>query len=161
MAYVPKGRGTIALGDPIGAPADLKDAIIGYQDFCDRHDWYPAFYQTLPDNLDVYKSLGFKAVKIGEEAIVDLKTFTTQGKPGRNLRNSLNRFGKQGYSTKFYQPPIANELLDKLKIISDRWLNEMQGSEKRFSALLVRLRLSTKLRNSDSRKPSGNNYCLC
>ncbi len=133
IAYVPKGRGAIALGDPIGAPEDLKDAIIGYQDFCQGNDWYPAFYQTLPHNLDLYKSLGFKAVKIGEEAIVNLHTFTTQGKAGRNLRNALNRFNKLGYSTKFYQPPIADELLDRLKVISDEWLNEMQGSEKQFS----------------------------
>lgn len=40
---------------------------------------------------------------------------------------------KLGYSTKFYQPAIAEELLDKLKIISDQWLHEMQGSEKQFS----------------------------
>ena len=133
MAYVPKGRGAIALGDPIGAAEDLKDAIIGYREFCLKNDWYPAFYQTLPDNLDLYKSLGFKAVKIGEEGIVDLKSFTTQGKPGRNLRNSLNRFGKLGYRVKFTQPPIADELLAKLKVISDRWLEEMQGSEKQFS----------------------------
>lgn len=133
IAYVPKGRGAIALGDPIGASEDLKDAIIGYREYCDRNDWYPAFYQTLPDNLDLYKSLGFKAVKIGEEGVVDLRTFTTKGKAGRNLRNSLNRFNKLGYRVEFYQPPIADELLDKLKIISDEWLNEMQGSEKRFS----------------------------
>jgi phosphatidylglycerol lysyltransferase len=133
IAYVPKGRGAIALGDPIGAPEDLKDAIIGYQEFCTQNDWYPAFYQTLPVHLDLYKTLGFKAVKIGEEAIVNLATFTTQGKAGRNLRNSLNRFNKLGYSTKFYQPPIADRLLDKLKIISDQWLSEIQGSEKKFS----------------------------
>ena len=133
IAYVPKGRGAIALGDPIGAVEDLKDAIIGYQEFCLKNDWYPAFYQTLSDNLDLYKSLGFKAVKIGEEGIVDLKNFTTQGKPGRNLRNSLNRFSKLGYQVRFYQPPISNELLDRLKIISDRWLQEMSGSEKQFS----------------------------
>ena len=72
-------------------------------------------------------------VKIGEEGIVDLNTFTTQGKPGRNLRNSLNRFSKLGYQVKFTQPPIADELLAKLKVISDRWLEEMQGSEKQFS----------------------------
>ena len=133
IAYVPKGRGAIALGDPIGASEDLKDAIMGYQEYCDRNDWHPAFYQTQPDNLDLYKSLGFKAVKIGEEAIVDLHTFTTQGKAGRNLRNSLNRFAKQGYQVKFYQPPIANELLVRLKVVSDQWLNEMEGSEKQFS----------------------------
>ena len=133
IAYVPKGRGAIALGDPIGAPEDFKDAVIGYQEFCLQNDWYPAFYQTLRDHLDLYKSLGFKAVKIGEEAIVDLHNFTTQGKAGRNLRNALNRFNKLGYCTKFYQPPIADELLNKLKIISDRWLNDVRGSEKQFS----------------------------
>lgn len=133
IAYVPKGRGAIALGDPIGAPEDLKDAILGYKEFCDRNDWYPAFYQTLPETLDLYKTLGFKAVKIGEEGIVDLRTFTTQGKPGRNIRNALNRFTKLGYKVDFYQPPIEDELLNKLKEISDRWLNEMQGSEKQFS----------------------------
>ncbi|MGK7882611.1 MAG: phosphatidylglycerol lysyltransferase domain-containing protein, partial [Crocosphaera sp.] len=62
-----------------------------------------------------------------------LPTFTTQGKAGRNLRNALNRFNKLGYQVKFRQPPITDELLDKLKIISDEWLNEMQGSEKQFS----------------------------
>lgn len=133
IAYVPKGRGAIALGDPIGVPEDLKDAIIGYSYFCELNDWYPAFYQTLPNHLDLYKTIGFKAVKIGEEAVVNLNNFTTQGKAGRNLRNALNRFHKLGYEVKFYQPPISNELLDKLKIISDRWLNEMQGSEKQFS----------------------------
>ena len=133
IAYVPKGRGAIALGDPIGVPEDLKDAIIGYQEFCIQNDWYPAFYQTGGDNLALYKTLGFKAVKIGEEAIVDLHKFTTQGKPGRNLRNSLNRFNKLAYRVKFYQPPIADELLDRLKMISDEWLNQMQGSEKQFS----------------------------
>ena len=133
IAYVPKGRGAISLGDPIGEPEDFKDAIIDYQEFCVQNDWHPAFYQTLPHNLHLYKSLGFKAVKIGEEAIVELHNFSTQGKAGRNLRNALNRFNKLGYSTKFYQPPITDELLDRLKIISDQWLNEMQGSEKQFS----------------------------
>ncbi len=133
IAYVPKGRGAISLGDPIGEPEDFKDAIIGYQEFCAQNDWYPAFYQTLPEHLHLYKSLGFKAVKIGQEAIVQLHNFSIQGKAGRNLRNALNRFNKLGYSTKFYQPPITDELLDRLKIISDQWLNEMQGSEKQFS----------------------------
>ncbi len=133
IAYVPKGRGAISLGDPIGNPEDLRDAVLSYREFCDYNDWYPAFYQTLPDNLELYKSLGFKALKIGEEAIVDLKNFSTQGKAGRNLRNSLNRFNKLGYQTKFYQPSISQELLDKLKIVSDQWLNQIQGSEKQFS----------------------------
>lgn len=133
IAYVPKGRGAVALGDPIGPPEDLKDAIIGYQNFCELNDWYPAFYQTFPHYLELYHALGFKSVKIGEEAIVDLHQFTTQGKAGRNFRNALNRFGKMGYQVKFYQPPVSDQLLTKLKAVSDEWLNTREGSEKQFS----------------------------
>lgn len=133
IAYVPKGRGAIALGDPIGADDDRQEVIIGFQHLCQVNDWYPAFYQTLPDDLELYQSLGFKALKIGEEAIVNLKTFTIQGKAGKNMRTAINRFKKLGYEVKFYEPPISDDLLSKLKVISDEWLKMMHGSEKQFS----------------------------
>lgn len=133
IAYVPKGRGAVALGDPIGPIEDRREAILGFQQFCQQNDWYPAFYQTLPDDLELYQTLGFKTLKIGEEAIVDLKTFTLQGKAGRNLRNSINRFAKLGYQPKFYAPPLDGELLQQLESVSDEWLKMMRGSEKKFS----------------------------
>ncbi|EDX77053.1 conserved hypothetical protein [Coleofasciculus chthonoplastes PCC 7420] len=133
IAYVPKGRGAIALGDPIGPKEDRKETIISFQEFCQRNDWYPAFYQTLPEDLEIYQSLGFKVLTIGQEAIVDLKAFTLQGKAGKNFRTTMNRFARLGYEVNFYQPSIANELLKELRVISDEWLKMMQGSEKQFS----------------------------
>lgn len=133
IAYVPKGRGAIALGDPIGPIEDRQEVLLSFQQFCQQNDWYPAFYQTLPNELDFYKSLGMDAIKIGEEAIIDLKAFTLQGKAGRNLRNAINRLTKLGYEVKFYQPPIAEGLLARLREISNEWLKMVQGSEKKFS----------------------------
>lgn len=133
IAYVPKGRGAIALGDPIGPPEDGQEAIVGFQQFCNRNDWYPAFYQTLPEYLHLYQSLGFQILQIGEEAIVDLKSFTLEGKSGRNLRTAVNKFTKLGYTVQFYQPPIAIELLKQLRVISDEWLRHVRGAEKKFS----------------------------
>lgn len=133
IGYVAKGRGAIALGDPIGAAADRKQVIIGFQQFCDRNDWYPAFYQTLPDDLELYHELGFKVLRIGEEAIVDLHTFSLKGKANQNLRNYKNRLTKAGYQVKFYQPPISEALLRQLRVVSDEWLKSMQGAEKKFS----------------------------
>lgn len=37
IAYVAKGRGAIALGDPIGTAEDRTEAIIGFQQFCNRN----------------------------------------------------------------------------------------------------------------------------
>jgi len=133
IAYVPKGRGAIALGDPIGPQADRADAIAGFQQFCQRNDWYPAFYHTLATHLDLYRSLGFKSLKIGAEAIVDLNTFTMQGKAGRPLRNAVNRMTKLGHRVEFYMPPLSDELLQELRTVSDEWLQMRHGSEKRFS----------------------------
>jgi phosphatidylglycerol lysyltransferase len=133
IAYVPKGRGAIALGDPIGPPEDRQEVIVGFQQFCANNDWYPAFYQTLPDDLEIYHSLGLQSLQIGEEAIVDLHTFTLEGKPGRNLRTSVNKMVKAGHRIEFYPPPIADKLLQELRSVSDEWLQMMQGSEKKFS----------------------------
>lgn len=133
IGYVPRGRGAIALGDPIGPIEDRQEVIVSFQQFCQRNDWYPAFYQTLPDDIDLYKSWGFQVVKIGEEAIVDLKGFTLQGKAGKNLRTAVNRMTKLGYEVRFYQPPIADDLLHQIKSVSDEWLQLVQGSEKKFS----------------------------
>jgi len=133
IAYVPKGRGAIALGDPIGPVEDRKEAILGFQDFCYRNDWYPAFYQTLPDDLEMYSNLGFRVVQIGEEAIVDLKNFTLKGKANQNLRTAINRLTKVGHQVKFYEPPLSLELMRQMKAVSDEWLQMVQGAEKQFS----------------------------
>ncbi len=133
IAYVAKGRGAIALGDPIGSVEDRKEVILGFQQLCERNDWYPAFYQTLPNDLELYQSLGLRVLRIGEEAIVDLHTFSLKGKANQNLRNYMNRLTKGGYQVKFYQPPISDPLLQKLRVVSDEWLKLMQGAEKKFS----------------------------
>lgn len=133
IAYVAKGRGAIALGDPIGPHEERQEAIAGFRQFCERNDWYPAFYQVLPDDLELYRESGFQVLQIGSEAIVELQTFTTQGKAGKNLRTAVNRLTKAGYEVKFYEPPISDDLLRQLKTVSDEWLQMMQGSEKQFS----------------------------
>lgn len=133
IAYVPKGRGAIALGDPIGPVADRKEAILGFQEFCDRNDWYPAFYQTLPDDIDLYYSLGFRVLQIGKSPIVNLSNFTLKGKANQNLRTAINRLTKVGHQIKFYEPPLSVELMQQMKAVSDEWLRMMQGAEKKFS----------------------------
>lgn len=133
VAYVAKGRGAIALGDPIGPDDDRRETIIGFQQFCFHNDWYPAFYQTLPDDVEVYRSLGFDALKIGEEAVVDLHTFTMDGKAGKNLRTAMNKMTKARHQVEFYQPPVSSELLRELRVVSDEWLQMVSGSEKKFS----------------------------
>lgn len=133
IAYVAKGRVAIALGDPVGVSTDLPAAVRGFREFCDRHDWHPAFYQTGSKHLSLYDSLGFRAVKIGEEAIIDLASFTLKGKANQNFRTALNKLSNAGFRVEFYPPPVSQSLLDQLEEISDEWLHFTKGAEKRFS----------------------------
>jgi phosphatidylglycerol lysyltransferase len=133
VPFVAKGRAAVTLGDPIGPAEDVAETIRGFMDFCQRNDWVPAFYQTLPDNIDVYKAAGLSVLAIGEEAVVDLTTFSLEGKTNKHLRNTINTLSKKGHRTEYIAPPLPAELLHELRAVSDEWLTLMHGSEKRFS----------------------------
>lgn len=127
------GRTAVTLGDPIGSPKDLLPSIEVFASLCQQNDWLPVFYQTLPKTLDLYKSVGFDALCIGYEGIVNLQTFTLEGKEAKALRSPVNKLRKAGYKFIVHEPPISNALLEELRAISDEWLTMMHGSEKRFS----------------------------
>jgi len=133
IAYVAKGRAAIALGDPIGHPDDQKEAIVSFQQFCNRNDWFAAFYEVLPDTLPLYQSLGYRWAQIGEEAIIDLHTFNLKGKANQDFRTAINKLTKAGYRLQVYEPPVDDGLIARLKPVSDEWLQSKQGSEKQFS----------------------------
>jgi len=133
IGYAMAGRTAVALGDPVGPGEDLLPAIQAFQELCKRNDWMPVFYQTLPDTLQAYKTAGFDAISAGEEGVVELATFSIEGKEGKPMRNALNKLTKAGHNFQVYDPPITDELLDELRSISEEWLTMMHGSEKSFS----------------------------
>ncbi|OGO31711.1 MAG: hypothetical protein A2Z16_10085 [Chloroflexi bacterium RBG_16_54_18] len=133
IAYAVKGRVALALGDPIGPEEDFNAALAAYLDMCALNDWQPAYYQVLPTHLGIYTTAGFDLLCVGQEGIVDLETFSLEGRSNKDLRSAVNRFTKLGYQTCYNAPPLSAELLAKLRQVSDEWLEDMQGSEKRFS----------------------------
>ena len=133
VAFAAKGRAAVALGDPIGPPADAAATIEGFKTYCARHDWQPAFYQTGSDYLEQYQATGFSTLHIGNASIVDLADFTISGRHNKSLRSNFNRFVKTGYRAEVHHPPLPTELLEELREISDEWLTMMHGREKRFS----------------------------
>ena len=133
VAYTIKNRTALALGDPIGPPGELENAILRFKEFCALNDWVAAFYQTLPDGLKAYRAAGFDAVCIGHEAIVHLENFSLVGGANKSMRTVVNRFSKLGYQAVVYEPPLSDEVLNELRAISNEWLTLVNGSEKRFS----------------------------
>ncbi len=133
VGYVAKAKTAVALGDPIGPTEDAAATITGFRNFCHSQGWQPAFYQTLPDYIDLYRAAGFDVVRTGHEAVVDLKPFTLEGKRGKPFRTPINKLTRMGYHADIIQPPLSRELLQELREVSDEWLVMMHGKEMRFS----------------------------
>jgi phosphatidylglycerol lysyltransferase len=133
VAYAVEGRVGMALGDPIGPARDFPASIAGFRTFCDTNDWIPAFYQTQPDTLQVYRDAGFQSLCIGHEGIVDLASFTLAGGENKNVRTMQNRLVRLGYRAEVIDPPVPGAMLHILRQISDDWLTMIRGTERRFS----------------------------
>ncbi|MDQ2687215.1 MAG: phosphatidylglycerol lysyltransferase domain-containing protein [Armatimonadota bacterium] len=134
VAYVPVGRQAIALGDPLGAPEDAPQAIQTFVSLCRRHDWQPAFYQTTAQHLSAYRQSGLKALKVGEDAVIDLSTFTLSGKRFQDLRTALNKMGKLGVRCVECSPDALDaDALAQMAEISEQWLRQHKGEEKTFA----------------------------
>ncbi len=133
IGYTVVGNIAVALGDPVGPPAEAQEVIEEFRDFCHRHDWYPVFFQVTEEFLPYYAQAGLEKLKIGEEAIIDLATFSLEGGAMKAVRQAVRRAERQGCRVEFHQPPLDEALLKRLKVISDAWLKSQHGTEKRFA----------------------------
>lgn len=133
ISHVVENRVALALGDPIGAADDVPASIAEYKSYCAANDWLTSFYQVMPTDLEVYKTAGYDALNLGQEAIVDLSTFTLDGSQNKTLRNSYNKMVKNGYHYDVVQPPFSPRMLRELNSISNEWLGSRGASEMRFS----------------------------
>lgn len=133
LMYARRGRSLVALYDPIGPTQPRAEMIWQFRDLCDFHHARPVFYQVRAENLPFYMDIGLTAIKLGEEARVDLHAFDldAKGKEMKDLRYTWNRGGRDGLSLEIYEPGQAP--LDELKVISDAWLSGKNVREKGFS----------------------------
>jgi phosphatidylglycerol lysyltransferase len=133
LAYRVGAHVAVALSDPVGPETEIVTIVSAFRAFCRKNDWRVAFYQALPDFLPIYAELGFHRLKIGEDAIVDLKQFTLQGADAKELRHTVNRTEKIGLGVRRWDPPIPPEVLQELRAVSDEWLQIPGRRERQFT----------------------------
>jgi len=135
VAFRTVARVAVCAGDPL-APVELQPtAIADFVATCDRRGWEPCFYQSAPGLRAAYRAAGLRLLKFGEEAIVDLSTFTLAVPQRANLRHEIARADRAGLTATVVPWATAEPLLRaELEPVSRAWLEERRsGPEMGFS----------------------------
>lgn len=133
LMYGVSGRSWVALGDPFGPEAVQRELAWRFREAADEHGGWPVFYEVSARHLPLYIDLGLTLLKMGEEAIVPLGSFSLEGGGRKGLRRTRRDLQNAGASFTIVPPSEVPALLDDLRVISDEWLTSKSTREKRFS----------------------------
>jgi phosphatidylglycerol lysyltransferase len=133
IMYAVQGRTWAALGDPVGPEERLTDLVRLFLERCADFGGIPVFYEVTRRHLHLYADFGLTFVKLGEEAVVDLTTFTLEGAQAAKHRQALRRLEKDGGVFRIVEPDGVPAIMSALRAVSDDWLAAKTGGEKGFS----------------------------
>ena len=123
----------VVCGDPIAAAGDVGALACEFVAFCARQDWQVCFYEVQPRHLPDYAPLDLMPVKIGEDAWIDLTTFTLTGSRMSDIRHAVNKVKRDG--TTFHVIDMTHDQLlwSALQVVEADWRTASGGVELRFS----------------------------
>lgn len=104
-----------------------------FDQFCEENGFVSIYYRVSTQSLEFYRKVGKKSLPVGEEAIVELKSFSLEGGKMKPTRNAINRLTSDGYEIKINLAPIKEGLLQKLEQVSDDWLKGLNKKEIAFT----------------------------
>ncbi len=128
------GDYAVVLEGPVCENTSQIPGIINeFESYCADNGLKTLYYRVDESTLPVFRAMNRKSIFIGQEGIVDVETFTLEGGDKKSTRNALNKLQVAGYTSKVAHPPIKEGLLQKLKAVSQEWLEEADRKETAFS----------------------------
>jgi lysyl-tRNA synthetase, class II len=129
----------LASGDPIGDPEAWPGAMHAFLDEAARHAWVPAVMGCGELGAEIWcREGGLTALEIGDEAIVEVGSFTLQGRAMRNVRQMVARVCRQGYVADIRRvADIDRDEIDRIVSRADSWRGS--PTERGFSMALGRV----------------------
>lgn len=104
LAYRVVGGVAIVAGDPIGKPSEREDLLRSFLDFAHDRGWRVAVLGASERDLGLYRSLGLRALYHGDEAVVETRAFSLEGRPIRKVRQSVHRLERAGFTARVLRP---------------------------------------------------------
>jgi lysyl-tRNA synthetase class 2 len=126
----------LASGDPVGARTATDAAIRSFLRDCAHNGWRPAVIGASGPVADRWRVQGVRRrVAIGDEAVLDVGSFTLASRPMRNVRQAVHRTHNAGVIV--HIGPMDSAQAAELEPVLRDWLNGRH--ERGFSMNLDRL----------------------
>jgi len=135
VAYAVRRSVALACGDPLAPAEVLAESAGGFVEHCRRNGWTPCVYDAAEENLPVYAALGLRSLKIAEEAVIDLPSFSLAGGKRATLRALAHKVTRAGLQVRPYERRRAHDAAvdEQLEEISEQWLAEKRLGEMGFT----------------------------
>jgi lysyl-tRNA synthetase class 2 len=140
LAYRVSAGVAIVAGDPIG-PGDASSELVGrFLEFAHARGWRVAVLGVSETSLELYRSLGLRALYHGDEAVVDTATFSLDGRPIRKVRQSVHRLCDAGFEARALRPSeLDAQIRARLEEVARTWRGDApeRGFTMAFDALFA------------------------
>ena len=133
IGYRLVGITAVALAEPIGEPQSRINVVAEFLDLCELNGWVPAFHQLSSRGDEMFAEAGLKCLKIGEEAIVPVQTWSEDAPGYKQLRSALRRVERSGCELVELPRPIDEATMRELREVSDAWLSQGGHRERTFT----------------------------
>ncbi len=122
LAYRTLRETAVVAGDPIG-PADSAGPIVAsFLRHAGEQRWNAAITAASERHLDAYRDLGLRAMHIGNEAVVDPRAFSLEGRAIRKVRQSVARMKRRGWSVEVVPASeLTAQRVRELEALENRW----------------------------------------
>lgn len=122
VAYRVVGGVAIVSGDPLGPPEDIDALVADFIVHARSRGWRIAILGVSEECLALYQRHGLKALYHGDEAVIDVGSFSLEGRGIRKVRQSNSRLLAAGYTAEIVRAAdVGSELRAELEAIAVEW----------------------------------------
>jgi lysylphosphatidylglycerol synthetase-like protein (DUF2156 family) len=138
VAYAVFGGVCLVSPDPIGPFSERAHVWDSFRRQVDRQGWGLGVMGAGEEWLPTYQASGMRFLYIGDEAVVDPRTFSLEGGKMKGLRQAVNRIARYGYTVRFLDPAHLKPE-DAARLVSLMEKSRRGEQERGFSMMLGRL----------------------
>jgi lysyl-tRNA synthetase class 2 len=107
-------------GDPVGADAAVPELLADLREFAEARGLKLGAIGASERLVPLWEELGLRTMYLGDEAIIELGSFSLEGRAIRKVRQSVSRLRKAGYAAELHRvseldPAVAVEAEEVLE----------------------------------------------